>query len=354
MKKKFALFLCALVCALLIAFNPDAMAAAREGFALWRDSVMPALLPFFVCTALMRQLGALQSGNAAALFALAFVSGAPGGARLCAQYTVDGEPDDGLSALAAALNTISPMYVAGAFATGMLGAPQAALPILIAQFLSALLCALLVRKAYGPTLIASAPGQSLPLARLFAASVAESVSSLLSICGTIIFFLVLTRLLCVTGALAVLLWPLRTLLTLLGSDGALAEAIVTGMFEMTAGSKTLAEAGLPLRIAASAGAFLFSFGGLCIAAQSMLFLPVKLREYLPLKLAQGVLAALLCYFLFPVCYPGAAQVGMVSGETLAQNALTATAIFAVSLLGVGTVLLFSAVAGKRRRMRMRK
>ena len=111
---------------------------------------------------------------------------------------------------------------------------------------------------------------------------------MLSICGTIIFFLVLTRLLCVTGALAVLLWPLRTLLTLLGSDGALAEAIVTGMFEMTAGSKALAEAGLPLRIAASAGAFLFSFGGLCIAAQSMLFLPVKLREYLPLKLAQGV------------------------------------------------------------------
>jgi len=123
---------------------------------------------------------------------------------------------------------------------------------------------------------------------------------------------------------------------------------------MTAGSKALAEAGLPLRIAASAGAFLFSFGGLCIAAQSMLFLPVKLKQYLPLKLAQGVLAALLCYFLFPVCFPGAAHAGTVSGETLAENALTATAIFAVSLLGVGTVLLFSAIAGKRKRLRTRK
>lgn len=46
MKRKLALFFCALTCALLIAFNPDAMAAAREGFSLWRDSVMPALLPF--------------------------------------------------------------------------------------------------------------------------------------------------------------------------------------------------------------------------------------------------------------------------------------------------------------------
>ena len=81
MKRKLALFACALVCALLIAFNPDAMAAAREGYALWRDSVLPALLPFFVCTSLMRQMGALQSGNTAALFALAFISGAPGGAR---------------------------------------------------------------------------------------------------------------------------------------------------------------------------------------------------------------------------------------------------------------------------------
>ena len=354
MKRKLALFFCALTCALLIAFNPDAMAAAREGFSLWRDSVMPALLPFFVCTSLMRQMGALQSGNAAALFALAFVSGAPGGARLSSQYAADGDVDAGLTCLAASLNTISPMYIAGAFATGMLGAPQAAFPILTAQLLSALLTVLLVRKAYAPVLAASAPEQALPFARLFAASIAESVSSLLSICGTIIFFLVLTRLLSATGAMAVLLWPFRTLLTLLGSNGALAEAVFTGMLEMTAGSKAPAEAGLPLRTAASAGAFLFSFGGLCIAAQSMLFLPVKLKQYLPLKLAQGVLAALLCYFLFPICFPGAAHAGAVSGETLAENALTATAIFAVSLLGVGTVLLFSAIAGKRKRLRTRK
>ena len=157
MKRKLALFFCALTCALLIAFNPDAMAAAREGFSLWRDSVMPALLPFFVCTSLMRQMGALQSGNAAALFALAFVSGAPGGARLSSQYAADGDVDAGLTCLAASLNTISPMYIAGAFATGMLGAPQAAFPILTAQLLSALLTVLLVRKVYAPVLAASAP-----------------------------------------------------------------------------------------------------------------------------------------------------------------------------------------------------
>ncbi len=351
MKRKLVLFLCALICALLIAFNPDAMAAAREGFALWRDSVMPALLPFFVCTSLMRHLGALQDGNTAALFALAFISGAPGGARLSAQYAVDGDADEGLTCLAAALNTVSPMFIAGAFSTGMLGAPQAAFPILLAQFLAALFCVVFVKKAYGPALLASAPEQNLPFARLFAMSVAESVSSLLSVCGTIIFFLVLTRLLSVTGVMGALLYPFTALLSLLGGESALLAPLFTGMLEMAAGAKAVAEAGLPLRTAASAAAFLFSFGGLCIAAQSMLFLPVKLRRYLPLKLAQGVLSALLCYLLFPFCFPGAEQAGTVSGETLAQNALTASAIFACSLLGVGVVLVLSAIAGKRKRMR---
>lgn len=339
---------------LLILFNPDAMDAARQGFSLWQDSVLPALLPFFVCTSLMRQMGVLQSGNATALFALAFVSGAPGGARLCAQYASDGDADAGLSSLAAALNTISPMYVAGAYATGMLGAPQAALPILIAQSVAALLCALLVKKAYNPPLVAGAPERALPFARLFAASIAEAVSALLSICGTIVFFAVLTRLISAVGITQILLWPMRTCIALLGGDGRLAEPLFAGILEMTAGSTALAQAGLPLRTAASAGAFLFSFGGLCIAAQSMLFLPVKLRQYLPIKLAQGILAALLCYFLFPVCFPGAAQTGMVSGETLAENAITASAIFAVSLLGVSTVFLLSAIAGKRGRMRSRR
>ena len=39
-----------LLCGALIALNGEAAEAARSGFALWQNSVMPALLPFFVCT----------------------------------------------------------------------------------------------------------------------------------------------------------------------------------------------------------------------------------------------------------------------------------------------------------------
>ncbi|MBE5785388.1 MAG: hypothetical protein E7330_06255 [Clostridiales bacterium] len=349
MKKKLAVFLCAFFCALLILFNPAAMAAAREGFLLWRDSVMPALLPFFVCTSLLRQFGALESGNALALFALAFISGAPGGARLCAQYTTDGKADDGLSALAAALNTVSPMFIAGAFATGMLDSPRAAVPILLAQLIAAAFTVLFVKKAYGFHLVSTAPEQSLPLACRFAASITEAVSSILSVLGAIVFFFVAIRLLEETGLTRLLLFPFRILAP--GRGNGAAEAVFSGFFEMTAGAKAVSGLPLSLRVKSALGAFLFSFGGLCIAAQSLLFFPVTLKKYLPLKLAQGLVSALLCYLIFPLCFFGAAQTGSVTAETLAENALTAGAIFAVSLLGTAVVLLYSAILGKRSRMR---
>ncbi len=345
MKKKLATLLCAFFCALLILFHPAATAAAKEGFRLWQDCVLPALLPFFVCTSLLRQLGALESGNTAALFALAFVSGAPGGARLAAQYTSDGEAEKGTHFLAAALNTVSPMFIASSFASKMLGAAGAAVPILLSQLITAVLTVVFVKKVYGFHLCAAAPEASMPLARRFAASITEAVASILSILGAIVFFFVAIRLMKETGALRLLIKPLTALFPRL--EAGAAEAILSGMLEMTAGAKEIGALSVSLRAKAAIGAFLFSFGGLCIAAQSLLFFPVRLKSYLPFKLVQGLLSALLCYLIFPFCFFGAAQAGSVSAETLGRNAVTASVIFAVSLLSTAAVLLYSAILGKR-------
>ncbi len=347
MKKQLAVFLCALFCALLILFHPAATDAAKEGFLVWRDSVMPSLLPFFVCTSLLRQLGALESGNAAALFALAFVSGAPGGARLCAQYACDGEAKDGTQLLAAALNTVSPMFIVSAFASSMLGTPGAATPILLSQLLAAIAAVFFAKRAYGVHLSATAKEASLSLAHRFAASITEAVSSILSVLGAIVFFFVAIRLIKETGMLHLLLFPLSALFP--GLDAAAAEAVFSGMLEMTAGAKALGSLALPLRIKSALGAFLFSFGGLCIAAQSLLFFPVSLKRYLPFKLMQGLLSGMICYLIFPLCFFGTAQAGSVTAETLGRNAVTAGFIFAVSLLGTAAVMLYSAILGKRRR-----
>ena len=48
-----------LLCGALIALNGEAAEAARSGFALWQNSVMPALLPFFLGGYAMLLLGNL-------------------------------------------------------------------------------------------------------------------------------------------------------------------------------------------------------------------------------------------------------------------------------------------------------
>lgn len=63
MSRKIVFSLCVLLCGALIALNGEAAEAARSGFALWQNSVMPALLPFFVCTGLMRKLGLISLGQ---------------------------------------------------------------------------------------------------------------------------------------------------------------------------------------------------------------------------------------------------------------------------------------------------
>ena len=125
MSRKIVFSLCVLLCGALIALNGEAAEAARSGFALWQNSVMPALLPFFVCTGLMRKLGLISLGNPAALMALSFISGAPGGARLCAGIYGDSTQDN--TVMAASLNALSPMFITGAFASSMLRCPQAAI-----------------------------------------------------------------------------------------------------------------------------------------------------------------------------------------------------------------------------------
>lgn len=348
MKKRIVFFACMILCGLLIAFHQEAAEAARQGFLLWRDSVLPALLPFFVCTALMQRVGALRPDEPAALFALAFLSGAPSGARLCGQLRAEGDSSD-LTYAAASLNALSPVFVCGAFASGMLHAPSTAIALITAQLLAMLACFAIAWKELPPKGRHSVPSEdSTPVAILFVGCIRDAVFSLLSICGTIVFFSVLVQMLKITGLLFLLSYPLRFFIVLLGGEGVSAEAIFASLLEVASGSSLLAQCGLSLRLTVTVSAFSFSFCGLCIAAQSMLFYPVRLGKYLIVKLVQGTVSAIVAYLLFPLCFRGAESVSALpeQGEFLA-NTLSAGVVFAVSLASMGVVMLLCLAKRKK-------
>ncbi|MEA5058650.1 MAG: hypothetical protein EOM66_06460 [Clostridia bacterium] len=344
MKKRIWIFaLCALLCALLALYSGPALAAAREGFYLWRDSVFPALLPFFVCAHIMQNCGAVRGGNRFALYGLSMVSGAPSGARLAGMAGKD------TTDTVAALNVVSPMFIAGSFAGNLLGCPLLAWPILFAQFSSAALF-LILSKDYAEQEAPPLPADEAPsFLRLMSDAVTSGVASLLAVGGTIMVFMALKALLDETGVFSLLLSPISTVFIKIGLSADFPSILFSGMLEMVQGCRDLAVAGLGMRQSAAIGAFFFSFGGICILAQSLAFARLRAGRYLWRKLLQGCLAALLTYLLVPLFLPNSQTVfSSLSPDALAQNALSAALTAGISLVGVSVVLLFAAAAGRKR------
>ena len=58
MKRLVTYSVCALCCCVLFLYSPAAVSWASAGFLIWRDSLLPALLPFFVCASVMQNTGA--------------------------------------------------------------------------------------------------------------------------------------------------------------------------------------------------------------------------------------------------------------------------------------------------------
>ncbi len=338
------------MCVALVIFNTQSAEAARNGFMLWRDNVMPALLPFFVCTTLMRRLGLIGLSNPTSLMAMAFISGAPSGARLASDLY---SPDHDCTLIAASLNTISPMFIIGAFSSSMLNCSMVAVPIVVAQFVSMLVFYIIALKLTPLSQKSPNVKGNCSIAVLFTNCITEAAVSLVSICGMIVFFSVFICIIEQTGLLSVLVWPLSKLSVFWGGDGNMAKAFLCSVIEAATGAKRIAESAQNMRIATSVATFSFSFGGLCIMMQSMLFTHINVKKYILFKAAQGVFAALIAYILFPLCsnaVQGAtAEPDML--EVLGQNSLSALAIFAGSAAAMGAIILVCAAKARLDRLK---
>ncbi|MEG1810263.1 MAG: hypothetical protein RRZ71_00775 [Clostridia bacterium] len=338
MMRKIVFIIGMLLCILLVVFNADAAAAAREGFLLWQNAVLPSLLPFFVCTSLLQRTGVLPPYCKAGLFILSFTSGAPSGARLCG----NAEDSTDNTALIASLNVVSPMFIISGFCTQMLGIPAMAWPILIAQFISSL-CMLLViicKKRPMP----SCSGASAPLSLVDC--IKDAMNAMLNICGMIVVFMVAIRLLDKTCVLDVLAYPIAWLLSIFKFPADVAKVLLVGSIEMVNGCHALSSIHASTPVTAFVGAFLFSFGGLCIMAQSMVFAHIKPIKYLLFKFIQGTLSALIASIICPWFMRDVSAFLPFNEQELINNSISAAAVFASSLLGIAVVMLFCASVRK--------
>lgn len=318
--------------AALLRFPQEVSASVTEGLRLSVSVLIPSLFPFFICVNLTSALG--LTGVLARVFApvmrrMFHVSGAgctavlcgaaggyPSGAQCVAALYREGQLSRAEAEyLLLFCNNAGPAFLFGAVGTVLGIGMTGCLLLWGIHLLSALVIGLVNRPK-------EAPNAALPHVQRANASgaVVEAVRSarqaVLQITMFVAAFSVLARLL--TMAAAHIL-----------PDGVC--TVLTGMLELSGGIAALANLPITLRWKLALASFFLGFGGLCVCMQTQAVLaPAGLSGcgMLLAKLAQGLLAALITFFLAPLL-----------PEAVTASAGTLPGAFAAGLLACGGICL---------------
>lgn len=252
----------AVCCVLMVIFPQVAMDAARKGISLWGTSVLPALLPFFICANFLQNIGViryLKSGTFP--FLMSVLSGYPMGAKIVGDLRRSGEISvSEAKRLMSFCSTSGPAFLIGAVGTGMLGSGFSGGIIAAAHYIGAAVNGIVYTAVLGKEQGSSGIVQSED-SRGMQESLTEAMLSAFKSLGIILAYIVLftfaTDMLHLCGAFS-----------LIRCDWL--RAVVKGFFEMTVGCGAVAEC---RRISDGLGCILctgiLSWGGLSVLGQSM-------------------------------------------------------------------------------------
>ena len=318
--------------AALLRFPQEVSAAVTEGLRLSVSVLIPSLFPFFICVNLTSALG--LTGVLARVFApvmrrMFHVSGAgctavlcgaaggyPSGAQCAAALYREGQLSRAEAEyLLLFCNNAGPAFLFGAVGTVLGIGMTGCLLLWGIHLLSALVIGLVNRPKEAPN-AALPPVQRANASGAVVEAVRSAGQAILQITMFVAAFSVLARLL--TMAAAHIL-----------PDGVC--TVLTGMLELSGGIAALANLPIALRWKLALASFFLGFGGLCVRMQTQAVLaPAGLSGcgMLLAKLAQGLLAALITFFLAPLL-----------PETVTASAGMLPGAFAAGLLACGGICL---------------
>ncbi len=346
-RERIALTVVALFLVLVMVLQPKTVFdGATLGLQTWWHIVFPSLLPFFIVSELLMNLGVVHfigvllepvmrplfrlPGTASFPVAVGYSSGYPIGAaitsRLRSENLISRAEGEHLVAFT---NNASPLFVLVALAVGMFHNPAVGPFLLLIHYATNFILGLAMRfyasfertqSSYRPGLwyravfsFISTNGR--PAGAILSDAVKASVNKLLTIGGYIILFAVIIRLLGHYGVLTVIARSLGAILLPLGFSPEILEPIAYGIFEMTLGTRMIAECNASLLEKLMAVQMVLAWSGLSIQAQVLGFISttdIRLWLYLATRCVHAVLAALLTLVLFPVCGPTALPASQVT------------------------------------------
>lgn len=312
--KKSAVIVCALALAIMAALIVDPARYTQSitnGLLLYVASVLPSMLPFFFLSGLLTASGlaSYMAGKGGRIVRKAYhapaiglyvmlvsvLSGYPVGAKLTAELHAQGLLDDqGAHKIVPFTSATGPMFMLGAVGANILHDYRAGLCILGAHYLATILNGFLFRGRRSSFVDTPPPATAPQLDRLLWNTAYNTVISLLVSAVFIVMFNLLADILSAVGVFGLFTRALQAL----AIPAPIAEALVYGIAEMTRGCVLVSHTGASIGIQASLCCLLVSFGGCCVALQSIAYLAqchVNPLYFFLTKLTQSAMAFGLCY-----------------------------------------------------------
>ena len=316
-------------------FHPQILAdSTRFAITTWWDSVLPALLPFFITSEILIHMGIMNCfslwlepimrpifrlpGCSALALVMGFVSGSPTGANITANLREQGlcTKQEG-ERLVAFTNNASPLYILVAVSVGILHQPAVGIWLFLSHYPINLLFGILLRffgkknkkttpislretQKNGLQAIKTCPTPS--LGKLLRISVTKSLINIGVVGGFMVIFSILSAILQELHLLQYLAYLFLPICHLFGIDPSLTTAFASGFWEMTIGIAQMPESNGTLFSQLLAASILLAWNGISIQAQvgSMLHhTDIKLHYYLICRIIHAFLAPIVILIAKP-------------------------------------------------------
>lgn len=301
-----------LIIVFTVIFSNNVYDAAHNAFMLWVNNVIPSLLPFFICIELLKKTNFLNligklltpimrplfnvPGVGAFALAMGITSGYPVGAKIASDLYKDKLcTKEEAERLIAFTNSSGPLFIIGAIGIGMFENQKIGLLLLLTHFLASITVGLLF-KFYKYNKTSSIVSQKASnsntinvskIGFIMAEAINKSISTLLLICGYIVFFAVLNEVISLT--------------LFKNISNSLIIGVLNGILEITSGIKKLSTvSSLDLSNLLPIVAFILGFGGISVHMQVASILSetnLSLRPYLLGKILQGFLASIYTFLI---------------------------------------------------------
>ncbi|MBE5821167.1 MAG: sporulation integral membrane protein YlbJ [Clostridiales bacterium] len=308
---------------MLIIFSNSSFYCARKGIELFLYNVVPSIFPFLVLSNILINSNILNiiqklfnpiikkifnlPGIASISIVLGLVSGYPIGAKITADlYSKNLINKEEAERLLAFTNNSGPLFIISFVGISLFNDTKTGVLLLFTHIISAILIGIILgilsrkKNIRLDDFNISENTSNLSFSEIIVNSVKNSVNTILTIGGFIIFFSVIISILSSGHFFYFITKPFEYIFSLLGISSNLLIPIFQGIIELTNGISFVANTNLPYIYIVSACAFLLGFGGLSIYMQLhavIINTNLSTKKYLLCKLFHGILASIFTYLL---------------------------------------------------------